>query len=234
MAEGLRDWLIAAEAAWAAKASSAADGMDTTGLRAAAESLDECKVLRGQLDELESRIAEFDGRLAAIKASLDETTAAPFPPRPAPPPETEPHNSPANRGRSTVARRRLVEQIGAAGVPMTAISEAVYRTPTGSRVAMPFSIELDFGIWWLGSYAGKFDEVILLCERGDRVDAYHLSREFVRSHLPGMSRDSKGNVKFHVDRVEGQPTLRLGRGHCVDLVPFDPAGDATHLGQDAV
>jgi hypothetical protein len=232
MAEGLRERLIAAEAAWAAKASSAADGMDTTGLRAAAESLDECNVLRGQLDELESRIEAFEGRLAAVEEPLDETTGAPFAPRRAPPPETKPRTSPANRGRSTVARQRLVEQIAAAGVPMTAISEAVYRAPTGSRVAMPFSSELDFGIWWLGSYAGKFDEVILMCERGDRVDAYHLSREFVRDHVPGMSRDSKGNVKFHVDRVEGQPTLRLGRGRFVDLVPFDPARDAVDLGRD--
>lgn len=134
------------------------------------------------------------------------------------------------RARSVAAWRHLIEGIVAAGVPMTRVSEAVYRTSSGSRVAMPFSKEIEPGKWWLGSYEGRFDEVILLCEVDEGVQAFHLSRGFLGDHLAGLSRDASGNVKFNLDRIGGRMTLRLGHGSSTDLRRFDPSSDARGLG----
>lgn len=135
------------------------------------------------------------------------------------------------RAHAVAARKRIVAAIESAGVSMSRVSEAVYRTSSGSRVAMPFSSQLYPGKWWLGSYIGRFDEVLLLCDRGSRVEAFHLDNEFVREHTPRMSRDSNGNVKFNVDRVGAEFKLRLGKGRTIDLRRFDPASHAGDLGR---
>jgi len=135
------------------------------------------------------------------------------------------------REHAMAGRRQVLAAIGSAGVRMSRISEAVYRHPSGSRVAMPFSKELD-GVWWLGSYEGRFDEVILLCETDGRVVPFHLPPKLVAKHLADLSR-SGGRVIFHVSRLARGFALRVRAGVVVPLSPFDPVAEAGVLGGDA-
>lgn len=112
---------------------------------------------------------------------------------------------------------------------MERISEAVYRTSSGTRLAMPYSRELEPGKWWLGSYIGRFDEVILLCQVGEQLIGFHLDREFVQQWVPRLSRDSSGNVKFNVERIDSGFALRLPRGRLEHLERFDPDMYATRV-----
>jgi hypothetical protein len=187
-------------------------------VRLSGEALEKCGLLRERLDAV-------DHDLVALEAELEgvETDRAP---------ERKPRSLPdaAARERSVAARERLVERVAAAGLELVRVSEAVYQTPSGSRVAMPFSKELEPGKWWLGSYDGRFDEVILLCELDSGVEAFHLGPSFLREHLGNMSRDTKGNIKFNVDRIGADYRLRLGNGRSIALRRFDPDRDSQALG----
>ena len=188
-------------------------------MRAAGEALERCQEIRDQLATADEAVRALEGTTAAARA----------PERPRSTRRAARNDSHA-RTHAIAAREALVTAIQAAGVPMERESEAVYRTHSGSRVAMPYSKELEPGKWWLGSYIGRFDEALLLCELGERTAAFHLDHAFVREKVPRMSRDSTGNVKFNVERDGAEFKLRLG-GELVDLQRFDPATDARSLGR---
>ena len=125
----------------------------------------------------------------------------------------------------------MLRAIATAGTGLSRISEAVYRHESGSRIAMPYASEIDGG-WWMGSYEGRFDEALLLCESGTATVSLHLSRALVAKHLANLGR-SGGRVIFHVDRYAGGFALRLLGGGAVPLKPFDPVADAVRLGAKA-
>jgi len=215
---------------------------DTQLIREAADLLDrltavtaEAEILEGVVDELFDRQAEpeaDDGDLDLAFEEAARVIAGITAPNATDRPVSE-RREPGDRKYSVAARKQVLGAIESAGVWMSRVSEAVYRTPSGSRVAMPFSAEGKPGTWWLGAYEGAFDEVLLLCESGHDLVCLHLSREFVRDHVPQLSRDSKGNIKFHVARNDnGDYLLRAGSyGNYVSLPEFDSTTQAHLLGR---
>jgi hypothetical protein len=128
-------------------------------------------------------------------------------------------------------RKYVVAAIESAGVPMSRVNVTVYRTRSGSLVAMPFSSEgKQPGTWFFGAYEKNFDEVLLLCETDDEIVCLHLPHDVLRTYLPKLRRDTKGEVKFHVLRQRDRYHLKFPYGPSVPLDRFDPSSQAHLLG----
>jgi hypothetical protein len=187
-----------------ASAEDAAAQHDLAGLAFFSGHLREVASIRGDLGEVAHRLA------GVAQVAADLPTLAPE----GQVPNAMVSESSANRRQHARDRRALVlGRLRAQGVRLTSVSEAVYRTPSGKRVGMPFSSEINGG-WWLGLYDGRFDVALLLCEREADIDLVYLDESFFARYGTQLSRDSKNNIKFNVERGEN--------GYVLEIPGIDP------------
>jgi hypothetical protein len=118
----------------------------------------------------------------------------------------------SSRARAQKRRAEWLEQLRRDGIHLRQTSEKTFETTGHKNVGVPFATERPGqpDLWWLGLADQRFDFVVLLCADGSgTLLDFILPSGFLASVWNQLSRDGKGQVKFHVLRNGPNFELRL-------------------------
>ncbi len=116
-------------------------------------------------------------------------------------PSVHGRNGLSRKAYANKRRRDFVEQLKKTSrIVLEHVGGVIYRTPSGTRVGIPFATESNRNRWWLGLQESDFEQALLLCEdKGGEIISLSLRKDFFEKHGRRLS-VSKGNVKFNVVR----------------------------------
>ena len=173
----------------AARTGSARDVVGSSRLLEATEEL------LGSYDSVETRLQEIKSRLNGTPGAIAQDPG-----------------SVENEGRSAKAegerrRQAFLAEARSRGIEMTRIKGVRYRSPNHNCVGIPSASESDEyrNRWFLGLPPHSYDGFVLLCEdRTGQIHRFVAASDFSAQVLPRLSRDSAGQIKFHVTRDGGR------------------------------
>lgn len=111
------------------------------------------------------------------------------------------------KAKGEVRRQAFLRDAETRGISLTRIRGVRYSSPKLQRVGIASANESpDYrNRWFLGLAPDKYDGFVLLCEDlTGQVHRFIASSEVSRRVLPYLSRDSAGQLKFHVTRDKGR------------------------------
>jgi hypothetical protein len=122
-----------------------------------------------------------------------------------PMPSTRPQLSAKAKGE--VRRQTFLGEAANRGISLRRIKGVRYSSPALNCVGIASASESPSfrNRWFLGLAPDDYDSFVLLCEDlMGHVYQFIASPEFARPVLPRLSRDTAGQIKFHVTREAGQ------------------------------
>ena len=104
-------------------------------------------------------------------------------------------------------RKAFLADAKSHGIEITRIKGVRYRSPNHACIGIASASETDnyHNRWFLGLPPDRYNGFVLLCEdRTGQIHRFMAASSFSDEVLPKLSRDSTGQIKFHVTRNGGR------------------------------